>query len=248
MADPSLKDLYDQMTHSITEIDEKLDSLGDPKTAGKSKIIKEAIEKTKDTWSTIVDTLKTQLSTAPADVQVGVYYGISRGLSDAFSDSTKATVEKIVESQPKVEPMITEEEAKKLQPIRSELYQKLKTLVDMATNFGMADGMELPKKRTGAKGKRGPRAASFITWSIDGVEVEGAKGTLKPVVELYDQYEKVGELTEAMRESGVNLTEPDKEGNKLEFTLPDGKLLTGEYDPPESDDEVEEDNSETESE
>jgi hypothetical protein len=224
----------------------KLDSLQDPAASGRRRIINDAVEANKSHVDTISNYLKTQLSEASPEIQVGIYFGLVRALDNEFGKSAKETVDKMIETLPKQEALITKEEAADLSKIRTEFYSKQKTLVELAKTMGMDEGMDLPRKRTGSKGKRGPRQASYITWSIDGVEVPEAVGTLRPVVELYDQYATVGELTKAMREKKINLTEPDAEGNDLSFVLPDGKTLTGEYNPPTDEDEEDEDEDSTE--
>lgn len=237
-----LREIYEKIHASINEIDEKLDSAGDQKAAGKRKITNELIEESKETWEPVVNRLVEQLSEAPVEIQIGVYYGIVRGLNNKFSANLASEVEKIVEAQPKPEVVeLSAEEVKLLSETRSELYKKLKTLIETANNFGEGDGMELPKRRTGAKGKRGPRAITFFSWSVDGEDVEN----LKAVVDLYDQYEKVSALTKAMREAKINLTKPE---DRIEFTLPDGKVLVGirTATPVESDDSEDDDDSDDE--
>jgi len=251
-----LNEIYRDLKATIDDIDEKLDSLEDPSTSGRRKLINEAIGNTEHIWQSIVASLSQQLNTNDLDdsMKVGIYYGITRGMTKEFDDFAKEVVSKIVENQPKVEPLITPEQAAELSALRPDLYGKIKQVVDLAQQFGDADGMEMPRRRTGAKGPRGKRKASYITWSIDGAEVNGAVGTLKPIQELYPQYEKVSDVTAAMKKAGINLTEPDAEDNVLKFELPDGRVLTGDYNPPvnaeedESEDENadEEENEETE--
>lgn len=229
---------YRELVDAINSIDEQLDSLTDSKAAGKRSITNQLIEKSKDSWSNVVDQFVGSLSTAPDEVKIGVYFGIVRGLAKELQDDVNAALEKIVSTLPEQKPLIDPADAPELGKTRSDLYAKVKSVIALAEQFGEAEGMEMPKKRTGSKGKRGKRALSYFTWFIGEKEYE----KLAEIVDLYDQYEKVADLTKAMREAGLNLTTPEGD---LDFTLPDGNILVGvngaaEGDEDDSDDEAEE--------
>jgi hypothetical protein len=212
---------HDELHRAIDEIDSTLDLLSDSKAAGKRKITNDLIADAKDSWEPISNSLVEQLEAADEKLQIGVYFGLIRALQNKFSETLGTKVESMVESQPQVaKPDLSEEQIKELSSTRSGLYQKLKSLIEMAESFGQNDGMKMASKRTGAVGPRGPRAISFINWSIEDDEFE----KLGDVVTKYDQYEKVSELTKAMRETGINLTKPPA---RIEFTMPDGRVLVG---------------------
>jgi len=245
MSDFDLKKAHDELHAALNEIDTTLDAAsGDQKSAGKRKITNGLIEDSKESWEPIAESLVEQLRVADPAVQVGVYFGLIRALQNEFSKELGDVVEAMVEKAPVEETVeLSEEDAKALSKSRSEIYSKLKTLIGLAESFGQADGMYAPKKRTGGRGKRGPRAISFFTWQVDGEDVEN----LKAVAEGYDQYEKTSDLTKAMREAEINLTKPE---DRIEFTLPDGKILVGlntageEVDDDDDDDDSAEDDSE----
>ena len=216
-----LKEIYTQLKAEIDVIDEQLDSQGDAKTAGKRTITNQLIEKSKDSWTPVVDTYVSTLTEAPQDVRIGVFYGIVRGLTNKLQELINKDLDELLKDIPESVPQITPEQAKEISEVRSKLYAQIKSVIGIAEQFGDSEGMEMPKKRTGSRGKRGKRALSYFTWFIG--EKEFAK--LADIVEIYPQYEKVADLTKAMREAGLNLTNP--EGN-LEFTLPDGEILIGE--------------------
>jgi hypothetical protein len=205
----------------IDDLDTKLDSLTDSKSAGRSALIKTLVEQFESAWSSVVESFSTQLASANAEQRIGVYYGIVRGLENSLGATVRQELDAKVETLPAPTPLITAEEAPALGKIRSELYQKIKNTIDLAKGFDGGDsGMEMPKRRTGARGKRGKRALSYFTWSIEDKEF----ATLKDVVELYSQYDKVAELTKAMRDAQIDTSKP---GEKIEFALPDGKTLIG---------------------
>lgn len=236
-----LREGYEKLTAAINLIDEQLDSLSDTKTAGKRQVTNQLIDKTKDSWESVVESFSKSLESAPSDVLIGVYFGITRGLASKFQEKVAAELEKIVETLPKQEPLINPEDAPAIQKQRSDIYQKLKQLISLAEQFGEAEGMVPPKKRTGATGKRGKRALSYFTWYIEDEKFD----KLAEVVAKYDQYEKVSALTDAMKKAGLNLTTPEGD---LEFTLPDGKILVGVNGATASDDDEDEDSDEDNSE
>lgn len=222
MSSPDLMELHNQLHVAIDAIDEQLDSQTDSQAAGKRKITSELISDNEASWKPVVEQLVSQLTTAQVEVQIGFYYGLIRELGKVFGTPLSAKLDELVEAQPKIEvEVIPPEQLEVLTKTRSELYAKIKSLLEMAKNFGMDEGMKMPRKRTGKKGKRGPRQISFFSWEIDGTDYEN----LKAVQEAYSvDYEKVSALTKAMRDAKLNLTEP---GDRLEFTLPDGKVLIG---------------------
>jgi hypothetical protein len=215
-----LKAMYDELFSSITEIDEKLDSLSDGKTAGKRSLINGYITATVDNHEKIVTQFVDQLNNLPDEVMVGIYYGIVRGLEKNFAERASTFVDDQVKNIPQPTPLIAADEVPAFSKLRSDIYQKLKAIKNLAETFGEGEDWDMPKKRTGSKGPRGKRALSFFTWEIDDKKFD----KLAEVVDLYDQYDKVSDLTAAMRAADLNLRNP--EGN-LEFTLPDGKILVG---------------------
>lgn len=215
-----LKDIYDQLMAGIEDIDRKLDSLTDAKALGKRQAVDKMVEDTKPNWEGIVEQFINQLKEAPVEVRIGVYYGLTKGLNKAFSTSVGQELEAIVADLPQPTPLIQPEEAPELQKIRSDLYAKVKGTIELAVQFGQEEGMEMPRKRTGSTGKRGKRALTYFAWTINGKQYDD----LKAVVAAYDQYDKVSELTAAMREAKIDTKTP---GAKIEFTLPDGSILIG---------------------
>jgi gamma-glutamylcysteine synthetase len=220
-----LQALHDDLHKQIDKIDEVLDSQTNQKTAGKRTIVNQLIEKSEQTWKPVGSQLVEQLKGADIDTQIGIYYGLVRHLNNEFQKALSEAVEAKVADIPDTPAnAIPEEELKSLSSIRSELYAKVKTLVEMNDTFGAGADMHMPKRRTGARGKRGPRAITAYTWEIDGQSFD----KLKDVAEVYDQYEKTADLTKAMREAKIDLKNPEE---RIEFTLPDGKILVGTKDP-----------------
>lgn len=203
--------VHDQLHGMIDEIDVKLDSLLDPASTNKNRIISERVEAHKHTSDKAIENIVTQLENSPIDQKIGIYYGLIRGLDSAYKELVTKAVDELVANQPKVEPLITEEQAKELMGVRTDLAGKVKSLIEMATLFGNAEGFREPKKRTGKQGKRGPRALSFYTFSVGEKEYKD----LGEVAEAYSQfYSKAAEITAAMR---GDKQKRDKNTNELVF-------------------------------
>lgn len=238
-----LQVLHDDLHAKIDQIDEKLDSQVNQKTAGKRSIVNGLIEDAKGSWEPVGNQLVEQLKTAPVDVQIGIYYGLLRMLNGEFSKSLSEAVDDLAKDIPETPAeVISEEELKELSAARSELYAKVKQLVEMNETFGGGANMRMPKRRTGGRGPRGPRAISAFTFEVEGTTY----GKLKDVAEVYDQYDKVKDLTAAIRAAGIDLKNPPE---RFEFTLPDGKILVGikgDLPATESDDDGDEEEEESE--
>lgn len=218
-----LLQMYKELDTAIKALDEKLDSRDGGSTLLRSKIINDNIASTEANWTNVSNNIIGQLASAPEDVQIGFYFGLVRSLDKAYGDVAKKFVDAKVEAAPKLEPLIREDEVPAITEQRKEVYTKIKAVINMAETFGddSFTEMENPRRRGGApKGKRGPRAITYFTWTIDDKEYK----TLKDVLEDLPVYDKVSELTKAIRATGVNLTVPPA---KIEFTLPNGKVLVG---------------------
>lgn len=228
-----LNEMYDSLMEVINEIDTKLDSLTGGKSASKTKILNGLVQENSSLWESAANDMIAQLKTLDPDKQAAVYTGFVSKLRKEFDKEVNSYVEGIVDAQPVQEALITPEEAEVLSKKRSEVYQKVKSVVELADTFG--EEFEMPKIRRGSTGKRGPRNLSLFTWFIDGVEQED---TSIGEIAKNNGYEKAAELTEALRKSGFDT----KDGAELEnFTLPNGKTLSGYRDDSEEEEtEVEE--------
>lgn len=237
MAD--LKEIHDKLHAAINDIDRKLDSRLDPSVAGKRTLINERIESTKDSWEDAVNGLLSQLAEADIDTQIGAFHGILKNLNENFKDKVNTALEELVKNAPKPTPLIEESEVEGLSKTRSDLYGKVKQLIEMAKPFGDDEGMYMPSKRTGKSGKRGKRQLSYFNFYIGDKKFE----TLKEVAEAYPAvFEKAADITKALR-AGTKNAEGETIGaidttnppDVFEFLLPDGEVLTGRREKDDSD-------------
>lgn len=235
--------MYTKVKSAIDSIDEKLDSLQDSDTATRTKVINDLVEQNEEITaqgiSGLVDQLRNNLDEAQI---VGVVNGIIKTLNAAFKEQNDKVVAALVEAAPKVEPLITAEQAEVLSKQRSELYQQIKQIVFLAETM---DGviLEMPKARRGAVGPRGQRAMSKMIWAIDGTildpqpkykdlaetlgftETKGTKKNRSTGVEEEITISASTNLTKFLQKAGIDTKEP-KDG-KLSVSVPDGRVLSG---------------------
>jgi len=218
-----LLEKYNECSKTLEVLDEQLDSRDGGTGSVKSKIIKDSIEATKANWEVVANNLVEQLSETPDNVKIGFFYGLMRKLEKEYNPVAKKYIDEQIAAAPKVEPLISDTEVPVVTEQRKEIYNQIKAIIAMAEAFSDPDleKMAAPRRRGGApKGKRGPRAISYFSWSIEDAEFDN----LKEVVEALPYYDKVADLTKAIRASGVNLTTPPAQ---IEFELPNGKVLVG---------------------
>ena len=224
-----LGEIYGQMMEAVNEIDVKLDSLSGGKTAGKRKIVSDLMEKHEDVWGQAVNDIVTFVNGQTPEVQTAVVSALESALRKNFDKEVNSYVEGLVDSQPVQQPLISEDEAAVLSGQRSELYQQIKAIVGLAESIG-EEGFEMPKMRRGSTGKRGPRNLSLFTFWIDGEEVDMTIGQIAKE----NGYDKAGDLTKALRAAGFDTKDGD---SFTDFELPNGKVLTGERDDSEEDED-----------
>jgi hypothetical protein len=242
MAETAVQPMYDKVKSAIDSIDEKLDSLQDSEGATRTKVVNELVEENQEITAQGIDQTIVQLRNLEPTQLVGVVNGIIKSLNAAFKDDMEKTVAELVAAAPKVEPLITEEEAEVLSKQRSELYQQIKQIVFLAETM---DGVELPmpKARRGAIGKRGQRAMSKMIWAVDG-NILDPQPKYKELAEMLGFTETKGEktnretkekeeitispstnLTKFLKDKGVDTKNP-KDG-KVSVAVPDGRVLSG---------------------
>ena len=212
-ADSQIVSWYKKLMSQVNVIDEKLDASSE--SATKTKYKNELISKYEPQWKTpVVDKLTPQLDEMDIERLAGNYYGIINTLTKAYKEKVDAWLTNQIESMPVSETeTMSDDDKKALAKERSEVAKQIKTIVDMAVTFNEAEASNpwpLPKSRRGSVGKRGPRALSSYTWTIDGVAPTGKQDSLKGVSELLG-FSLQKDLTAALKAAGINTTEPPEE-------------------------------------
>ena len=220
-SDSQVLQWYKRLFNQTAVLDESLDAGSEAAT--KTKFRNEVVEKNKPFWENGVSQLSAQLTPLATEGDekfdmekfVGTYLGIVRGLTSAFKTKTDEWIDAQVASLPKPDESekLSDEERTKVSKERSELVKQIKTIIEMAKNFGEegAENWALPSRR-GAAGPRGKRILYTYDWSIDGQELEGDDNDPKGVAEKLG-FAKVGDFTDWMRTQTVG-------GKKFNTTKP----------------------------
>jgi hypothetical protein len=215
-----LDEIHSQMMEAINEIDVLLDSVSGGKTAGKRKITTDLMTKYNTVWEQAVGDVVTQIEGQPVEVQAALYSAFVSTLRNKFDKTSSAYIDGLVEAAPTQQALISEDEVEVYSKKRSELYAKIKTVVDLAATVSDEE-LPMPTSRRGSSGKRGPRNLSLFTFYIGGEEVDLTIGQIAKE----NGYEKAADLTAALKATGFD----PREGSEFsDFELPNGKVLSGE--------------------
>lgn len=211
----------------IGEIDVVLDSLSGAQSAGKRAVINRLVKEVQEHIDTVLSNLDAQVfeKIESDDVFVGMYSGLVKSLEGKYQARQDAILESKAEEIKAETPDLSEEQIKEITEQRKELVMRFKATKEIFRTFGMpgVDSVPDPKKRTGSRGKRGPRAITQFNWTVDGVRQSPDKDSLTGVASE-NGYENSKALRDALREAGIDLKNPE---DKIEFTLANGKALVG---------------------
>lgn len=248
-SDSQVRNWYKGLMTQINELDAVLDASADAATGGKRKFTNELVTKFEGDWKTPTMDIVTQMRDMSPELLAGVFSGMLRTLTSEFKETVDKWVDEQVKLQPKVEvDPLDEEKKKEIQTARADLAKQAKTLIEMAYTFGEAHGdpedepdpdWPMPRIRRGSIGKRGPRALTLYTWSIDGNEVDNEKNTPRGVAALLG-FEKASDFTKELKRLGVNTTSPE---NEFTVTI-NGKEVSAKQELDDEDDVEDEDEDE----
>ena len=218
-----LTDLYDE----IGEIDVVLDSLSGAQSAGKRAVLNRLVKAVESNVEAVLNKLDEQVfaGISDDDVFAGMFAGVLRGLEARYEKRQDEILASKSEEIKQATPELSEDQIKEYNDRRKDLVTKFKATKEIFKTFGMPGVEEVadPKRRTGAHGKRGPRAITQFTWSVDGARQNPQTDTLAGVASE-NGYENAKALRDAMKAAGLDLKEP---GDRIEFELSNGKQLVG---------------------
>jgi len=212
-SDSQIVSWYKKLMAQVNVIDEKLDASSE--TATKKKFSDQLASKYEPEWKApVADRIVAQMNEMDSEQLAGNYLGIMKTLRDLYKERVENWVTNQVATIPTSETeKLSDEDKKALSKERSEVAKQIKTIVDMAVTFNEAPAdnpWPLPKSRRGSVGKRGPRALSSYTWTIDGVAPVGKEDSLKGVSGLLG-FPLQKELTAALKAAGIDTTNPPEE-------------------------------------
>jgi len=213
----ALRPMYQAVMGQISSIDEQLDAASGGKSAGRRAIINGIVRDNEETVDSLFNQIMTQAfgDSVPDELKVALYFGLQKKLADNLEDKLNAVVEPLVQKVPEA-PAVSDEDVLALQASRSDAYKQAKYVRDLLGMFGADVEGEFPApKRRGGGGKRGERAISKFSWTLDGERMPAADDSLTAISKKLG-FEKAVLLRNLMKEAGINLTTPT---DPIEFFL-----------------------------
>jgi hypothetical protein len=255
-------DILRGVVNEIAQLDEQLDAASGSESAGKRALGNALASENEHLWKQNVDGLIEGISQyEDIAVLAGVYSGIKDSLDKAF----KAKVDEYLTAEAKMRsdnrPQVSAEQIQEWTDARKKLIEHYKAIKGILDLFEQdTSGIPEPKKRSGARGKRGPRVLTGYDWFVDGEKRTDTQNSLSSIANTVctPLGWKTADLRSFLEENGINLQTPPEE---FEVDLPDpvNKKLSARLNPEkkaaieaadadvEEDEEAdEEDNGETE--
>lgn len=236
--------IYKELMNLINQIDEKLDAGSE--NARRKEFVDNLVSSHQSDWEPVTTALIPQMESMSSEQLAANYHGIIRALNAAYKNSVDNFVKESFEALPQEEvAQASEAEKKALSEERSKLYAQVKAVIPMAETFNVNLGDDPMPKRRGAAGKRGPRALSLYSWTIDGAALDEDDNDPKGVAAALG-FEKASQLTEYLKTVEVNGKKINTTNPPEEFTFTyNGKEVYAKREAEDEAPEVEEDNSGT---
>lgn len=230
------EDMYKNFTATINDIDEVLDAAQGGRAAGKRAILNGLVSENQDAVDNAVNEFSNFLdSIEDENTRAAIYHGVVKGLGKKYDGTVESVLENLVKDVPEAPP-VPEDKQKEMAEMRKILWDKVKSAREFLQMVGAnPEDYPLPKTRRGGRGKRGARAISQYTWSLDGEKLTGDADSLLAISKSLG-FEKKSQLTALMKASpgkdeagvdipGLNLTDPP---DPIDFVLsvensPDGR-------------------------
>lgn len=211
----------------IDAIDSKLDSVSGGADSGKRALANQIASETSASWKKVADNLVTNLGKIedPNDL-TGAVTGLIKAVNDSFKESIDKYLTEQVEARKSDAPAVSDSEIDELTSSRKELVDQYKALRQILEMFGNdVSAIPEPKKRTGSRGKRGPRVLTNYSFSVDGKERTSSQNSLSSIANTVcsDLNWKTLDLKNWLGEQGLDFQNPPEE---FSYTLPNGKVLS----------------------
>lgn len=248
MADTGISvspDTLREKSNAILAIDEILDAASGSESAGKRSLANSLATENEVAWKKVADNLVGGLSKIedPA-VLAGAFTGVVKAMNDKFKESIDAYLSAEVASRQTDAPAVAPEVLEAKLAERKNLVEQFKALKNILDMFGQdTSDIPDPKKRTGSRGKRGPRVLTNFDFFIDGEARSASQNSLSSIANTVCSglNWKTSDLRSFLTENGVDLQNP---GEGFEVTLPTDppkvlKAVKGEAPVADDEDEVE---------
>jgi hypothetical protein len=213
----------------IQVIDEKLDAVSGGADSGKRALANQIAAETSGSWKKDADKVIAlfQKNQEDPNLLVGYVTGFIKEINDNFKESIDKFLTEQVEARKNDAPVVSDDEVAGLTTDRKELVEQYKVLRQILEMFGHdVSTIPEPKKRTGSRGKRGPRVLTNFSFSIDGKERTSSQNSLSSIANTVcaDLNWKTADLKNWLAEQGLDFQNPE---DSWEFTLPNGKVISG---------------------
>lgn len=235
----------EQFLLTIARINEIKDAL-DPESAGRAKVLNEAIRENEPEANSAEADLRTRLESLSDQAKVGVLSHLTRMIKREFGPFIDEFVKaNMVEADP-----ISEEEAKVLNDERNELVEQARAARGFLISFKVPES-ELPPVPQARRGRKpgqtlGPRLVGTFNWSVDGVAVNGTKlGDVQKELKA-DSVQEVRDAIESAYENfdwknppaTIEFDIEIKDGEKSETKKVVGRLAKDDTDTGDDDDDL----------
>jgi hypothetical protein len=206
--------IYKELMNLINKIDEKLDAGSE--TARRKEFVDNLVSSYQSDWEPVTKALIPQMENMSAEALAANYHGIIRALNEAYKKAVDSHVNEAFEAIPQEDiAQASEAEKKALSEERSKLYAQVKAVIPMAATFNVDLGDDPMPRRRGAAGKRGKRALSLYSWTVDGQVLSEDDNDPKGVAAILG-FEKASGLTEFLKTveidgKKINTTNPPEE-------------------------------------
>lgn len=239
------RNLLVQFANEAAEYDIKLDEGAGSKSTGKRSVKNRLAEASPVAVEALLDFFA-QLN-EPA-MRAGAIIKFEKALQDKYGQE----VEKFVDSQvtPADNAKLSDAELTQLETERREVVKKFHAMMDVWKLINPTDDVSdipVPKKRTGSRGPRGPRAISGYQWTVNGTDLAAKDNSLQYIASLVEGW-KVKDLREF---ASKTLSTPEAEftfktpPETFSLTLPNGiSLSAAKMAKSEADEDGEDDNDE----
>lgn len=242
-------DILRQKVEEIAQVDEQLDAASGSEAAGKRALGNALAKEYESDWKQNADNLIAAIQKVDDPAKLaGIYTGIRDALADNFRTSVDEYLQAEVDSNKENRETVAPEQIAEWTESRKTLMEQYKALRGILELFEQdISGIPEPKKRTGARGPRGPRVLSGFDWFIDGEPRTESQNTLSSIANTVCSPLgwKTADLRNFLSEAGVDLQNPPSE---YEIQLPDpvNKKLSWKVRPVSLDDAAEEDDDDLE--
>lgn len=235
----TLQSKYDE----IFAIDEKLDAASGSESAGKRALANSIASETENSWKKVADNLVSAFEKIDdPQIRVGAFTGVLKSVQDRFKNEVDEFLAKEVANRSTDQVEISAEELSQMTDARRELVEQYRALRNILEMFGSdVSTIPEPKKRTGARGKRGPRVLTNYDFYVDGEARTASQNSLSSIANTVckDLGWKTVDLRNFLVEQNIDLENPPAE---FSVTLPEpvNKVLKGVKGEPQVDDDDDE--------